>query len=158
MKKISVLLLAIFLFFGCAKNEAANDTTKHETNNNLVWHATIEEAVEVANKEDKPILVQFSGSDWCKWCIKLNNEVFFTKGFADYAKDNLVLVNLDFPQAIPQTDAVKNYNRTQMRKYGVRGFPTVLLMDKDANVVLQTGYQPGGPSAYIQHIKAAYGK
>jgi len=158
VKKISVLLLAVFLLFGCAKNEAANDESKHETNNNLVWHSTIEEAVEVANKENKPILVQFSGSDWCKWCIKLNNEVFFTKGFADYAKDNLVLVNLDFPQALPQTDAVKNYNRTQMRKYGVRGFPTVLLMDKNANVVLQTGYQPGGPSAYIQHIKAAYGK
>ena len=154
MKKISILLLAVFILFGCTNNNASDN---ENTGNGLVWHSTIEEAIKVAQKEDRPILVQFSGSDWCKWCIKLNNEVLHTKEFGDYAKDNLVLVNLDFPRTIPQSNEVRNYNRAQMNKYGVRGFPTVLLMDKNGNVVKFTGYQPGGPSAYIKHIKAAYG-
>lgn len=169
MKKLIILLAVVTMFSSCAKKEnnakpAKTDikplvkkSVSHESNN-INWFYNLEKSQIEAKKTGKNIFIHFTGSDWCKWCIKLNNEVFFTKGFADYAKDNLVLVNLDFPQALPQTDAVKNYNRTQMRKYGVRGFPTVLLMDKNANVVLQTGYQPGGPSAYIQHIKAAYGK
>ncbi|MBU0475073.1 MAG: thioredoxin family protein [Bacteroidetes bacterium] len=153
MKKISVLLLATFILIGCANNNQANDKS---SKNGLVWHTNVEKAIEIGKKENKPVLVQFSGSDWCKWCIKLNNEVLDTKGFANFAKDNLVLVNLDFPHA-PQTDFVKNYNRMQMNKYGVQGFPTVLLLDKTGKLVFQTGYQPGGPVAYIQHIKAAYG-
>jgi len=163
VKKISILLLATFILFGCANNNEANDKNDQVLMNNnhdvngLVWHTNLEKAVEIAKAENKPVLLQFSGSDWCKWCIKLNNEVLFTPGFASWAKDNIVLVNLDFPRTIPQTDEVKNYNRALMNKYGIKGFPTVLLLDKDANVVLQTGYQPGGPTEYIKHIKAAYG-
>lgn len=161
MKKLSILLLAALITFGCANNNKANDQAKVETNghnkNGLVWHTNLEEAVAIAKAENKPVFLQFSGSDWCKWCIRLNNEVLFTKEFADWAKDNIILVNLDFPQTIPQTEEVKLYNRSLMNKYGVKGFPTVLLLDKDANVVLQTGYQPGGPAAYIAHIKEAYG-
>ena len=169
MKKLSILLIAVFILFGCANNNEANDQAKIETNdqvlqkandhdvNGLVWHTNLEKALKIAKEEDKPVFLQFSGSDWCKWCIKLNDEVLFTKDFANWAKDNIVLVNLDFPRTIPQTEEVKAYNNGLMKKYGVRGFPTVLLLDNNANVVLQTGYQPGGPAAYIQHIKNAYG-
>ncbi len=171
MKKLSILLIAVFILFGCANNNEANDQAKIETNdqvllktndhdvNGLVWHSNVEKAIEIAKTESKPILLQFSGSDWCKYCILLNNEVLFTKEFADYAKDNLILVNLDNLRKSPQAAEVVNYNRAQMKKYGITGYPTVLLMDKDANVVLQTGYLPRtkGPAAYIQHIKDAYG-
>jgi protein disulfide-isomerase len=158
VKKLSFIILAVFILFGCAnKNEANNKKKNTKKEQEVVWYHNIEKAVEVAKKENKPVLVQFSGSDWCKWCIKLNNEVFHTKEFSDYAKDNLILVNLDFPQYTPQSDEVKNYNRTQLYKYGVRGFPTVLLLDKNGNLVKVTGYQPGGPLAYIKHIKEAYG-
>ncbi len=149
MKKISVLLIAIMFLFGCA------DSTANETNG-LKWYTSIDEAIVVATKENRPILVQFSGSDWCKWCIKLNDEVFNTKDFAAYAKDNMVLVNLDFPRTIAQSDEVKNYNQSMAQKYGVRGFPTVLLLDKEGNTVRVTGYQPGGPKVYVEHIKEAY--
>lgn len=150
MKKLSVLLISTMILFGCAESNA-NDS------NGLEWHTNIEKAVELASKENKPILVQFSGSDWCKWCIKLNDEVFNTKDFAKYAKDEMVLVNLDFPRTIAQADEVKEYNRSMATKYGVRGFPTVLLLDKEGNVVKVTGYQPGGPKTYVEHIKEAYG-
>ena len=159
VKKIAVILIAGLFIFGCANNESnAQLVTKTSTHdvNGLEWHTNLEKALEIAKAQDKPVLMQFSGSDWCKWCIRLNDEVLFTKEFANWAKENLVLVNLDFPRTIPQTDEVKTYNRSLMNKYGVRGFPTVLLMDKEANVVLQTGYQPGGPTTYIAHIKEAY--
>lgn len=152
MKKIGVLLISAMILFGCADSNA-NENDK----NGLEWHTNIEKAIEVATKENKPILVQFSGSDWCKWCIKLNDEVLNTKEFAAYAKDNIILVNLDDLRRTPQPAEVKEYNRAQMSKYGVRGFPTVLLMDKAGNVVKVTGYQPGGPKVYIEHIKEAYG-
>lgn len=160
MKKLSVLLFAVFIFLGCANDNETNaqllmKTSSHDVNG-LVWHIDLEKALEIAQKEDKPVLLQFSGSDWCKWCVKLNEEVMFTKEFANWAKDNIVLVNLDFPRTISQTEEVKNYNKSLMEKYGVRGFPTVLLLDKNAKVVLQTGYQAGGPTAYIAHIKEAY--
>ena len=161
MKKLSVLLIATFILFGCANNNETNaqlllETSTHDVNG-LVWHSNLEKALEVAKAENKPVLLQFSGSDWCKWCIRLNEEVLFTKGFANWAKDNIVLVNLDFPRTIPQTDEVKTYNNSLMKKYGIRGFPTVLLLDNEANVVLQTGYKAGGPTPYIAHIKEAYG-
>lgn len=160
MKKIAVLLFATFILFGCANNEsnaqALMKTSDHDVNG-LEWHTNLEKAVEIAKKESKPVFLQFSGSDWCKWCIRLNNEVLFTKEFANYAKDSMVLVNLDFPRTIPQSDEVKKYNNGLMRKYGVRGFPTVLLLDKNGNVVRSTGYRAGGPAPYIAHIKEAYG-
>lgn len=151
MKKLGVLFIMLILF-ACAEknNTAAND------GNGLVWHSTLEEAVKVASAENKPILVQFTGSDWCKWCIKLNKEVFDQKDFVSYAKNNLILVRLDFPRSVPQSDEVKAYNRSVATKYGVRGFPTILLMDQSGNVVKETGYLPGGPSAYVEHIKEAY--
>ena len=162
MKKISIfLLLTIFIAVGCTDNNA-NDQKNIETNSGnateAIWHTNLEKAIQIAKNKDKPILLQFSGSDWCKWCIKLNDEVLFKKEFTDYAKDNMILVNLDFPRSIPQTDELKAYNQGLLNKYGVRGFPTVLLLDKNGDVVLQTGYQPGGPAAYIQHIKQAYSK
>ena len=154
MKKISVLLLATFILIGCANNNQANDKS---SKNGLVWHTNIEKAVAIAKKENKPVLVQFSGSDWCKWCIKLNNEVMDTKEFANYAKDNLILVNLDNLRHSPQPEEVTKYNYEQMNKYKIEGYPAVLLLDKNGKLVFETGYQPGGPIAYIQHIKSAYG-
>lgn len=160
MKKIALLLFASFILFGCNNNDtnaqALMKTSSHDVNG-LEWHTNLEKAVEIAKKENKQVFLQFSGSDWCKWCIRLNNEVLFTKDFANFAKDNMVLVNLDFPRTIPQTEEVKNYNRGLMNKYGIQGFPTVLLLDKSGNVVLQTGYRAGGPAPYIAHIKEAYG-
>ncbi len=142
MKKISILLLSTFLLFSCADDK--------------IWHTNLEEAIEVAEEENKPILLQFSGSDWCKWCIKLNEEVMFKKEFLDYAKENIILVNLDFPRSIQQTVEIKAYNRALANKYGIKGYPTVLLLDKSGNVDKRTGYQPGGPLAYIKHIKEVY--
>ena len=100
------------------------------------------------------MLVNFTGSDWCIWCKRLSSEVFQQKDFESYAKDNLVLVMLDFPKDIEQTQEIKEYNNKLAQKYGIQGFPTILLIDGQGKLVAQTGYQPGGAAKYVEHLKS----
>jgi len=117
------------------------------------WEENFEKALQRAEKEGKYVLVDFSGSDWCGWCIKLDDEVFSKKAFKEYAKESLVLVLLDFPRWKELPKATREQNEALLKKYGVRGFPTVLLLSPKGEVAGRTGYRPGGPEAYVQHIK-----
>ena len=100
-----------------------------------------------------PGFVDFSGSDWCGWCIKLDKEVFSQAAFKEYAKDNLILVMVDFPKKKKLDAATESANNALMEKYGVEGFPTVILVDSKGTVIAQTGYREGGAAAYVEHIK-----
>ncbi|MEA2012188.1 MAG: thioredoxin family protein [Verrucomicrobiota bacterium] len=117
------------------------------------WLTDFEKAKKQAVKQNVPILINFSGSDWCGWCIRLDKEVFSQKVFKDYAKDNLVLLLLDFPRKSEQSDKVKAANNLLAQKYGLRGFPTVLIVDKNGKIIAKTGYQQGGAEKYVEHIK-----
>ena len=118
------------------------------------WLTDFEKAKAMAKEKNRHILIDFSGSDWCGWCIKLDKEVFQQKAFKDYAKDNLVLMLADFPRdKSKQSDAVKKQNEKLAKEFGVSGFPTVFLLGPDGSIVGKTGYQAGGPDAYIEHIK-----
>ncbi len=118
------------------------------------WEDNFDMAAEQAKKDGKYMLVDFSGSDWCGWCIKLDEEVFSKKEFKDYAKDNLVLALVDFPRRKELSKKDKERNDALAKKHGVRGFPTVLVLSPDGEVVGKTGYQRGGPEAYVKHIQA----
>ena len=117
------------------------------------WEDNFDKAAEKAKQEGKYLLVDFSGSDWCGWCIKLDEEVFSKKAFKDYAKDNLVLSIVDFPRRKELGAKDKARNEALAKKHGVRGFPTVLVMSPDGEVIGKTGYKPGGPEAYVSHIR-----
>lgn len=117
------------------------------------WSTDFPAASAAAKAGNKYMLIDFSGSDWCGWCIKLDKEVFSQKAFQDYAAQNLVLVMLDFPRTKPQSDAVKAQNKKLMNQYGVQGFPTVLILNPDGQLAEQTGYRPGGAESYVEHIK-----
>jgi len=117
------------------------------------WLTDFEAAKKQSAETGKPILADFSGSDWCGWCIKLDEEVFAKDEFKKYAKDNLVLLMIDFPQSKAQTPELKKQNDKLAKEYRIQGFPTVLLLDKAGKVLKKTGYQPGGPEAYIKHLK-----
>ena len=146
MKQISALLvLFVFLFTSCNNGQSSD---------NLSWNGNLEKAIEQAKKENKAVLVNFTGSDWCIWCKRLSAEVFQQKEFEEYAKESLVLVMLDFPKDIEQTQATKEYNNKLAQKYGIQGFPTILLIDGQGNLIAQTGYQPGGAAKYVEHIKS----
>lgn len=117
------------------------------------WLTDFEAAKKLAAEKNVPILADFSGSDWCGWCIKLDNEVFSKDVFKEYAKDNVILFLADFPSRKPQPEEVKKQNEALKNKYGIRGFPTVLLLDAEGKVLERTGYQQGGAEAYVEHIK-----
>jgi thioredoxin-related protein len=117
------------------------------------WMTDMDKAMKLSAETGKPILADFSGSDWCGWCIKLDKEVFSKKIFKDFAKDNLILVMLDFPRSKPMSAKLKKQNSALASKYGVRGYPTVLLLDNKGKVIVKTGYRRGGPQAYVNFLK-----
>ncbi len=118
------------------------------------WHADFDEAVKVARAENKDLLVDFTGSDWCVWCIRLDDEVFKHAEFLDEIQKKYVLVALDFPNDEEIKAKVPNPERNdELRaKYEIQGFPTVLLMSPDGVVFGETGYQKGGPEKYVAHV------
>jgi len=116
------------------------------------WLTNFQQAKKEAKEKNLLILADFSGSDWCGWCIKLDDEVFSTKKFLDYAKDNFVLLLVDFPRSNDMDAATKERNSELAQKYNVQGFPTVLILDADGKVLKQTGYVAGGADAYIKHL------
>lgn len=118
------------------------------------WMTDFKAAQSQAAAEQKPMLLDFTGSDWCGWCIKLDEEVFSQNAFKEYAADSLVLVELDFPRGKEQSDALKAQNKALAEKYGVRGFPTIVLLSSDGDLIEKTGYRPGGAESYVAHIKS----
>ena len=141
----SIFILFVFLFTDCNNGQ---------TSESLNWQSNLEEAVAQAKKENKAVLVNFTGSDWCKWCMKLNDEVFSQSEFETYAEQNLVLVRLDFPRNIQQSNETKMYNNSLAQRYGIQGFPTILVFDNQGKMVAKTGYQPGGATNYVSHIQS----
>lgn len=117
------------------------------------WMTDFEAAQAKAAEKAKPMLLDFTGSDWCGWCIKLKKEVFSQDAFQSYAKDELVLVEIDFPRSKEQSDEVKAQNEALAKKYGIRGFPTILLLSPEGELIGRTGYQPGGATKYVAHLK-----
>ncbi len=120
----------------------------------LVWYTDLNKAVEVANKENKPIMLFFTGSDWCGWCKKLQNEVFTKSEFKSWANENVVLMEVDFPSAnVPQSEELKTQNRMLQQQFAVRGYPTCWFIKadklKDGKVNFtqlgSKGYEAGGP-------------
>ncbi len=118
------------------------------------WVEDFDAAVALAKKENKDLFVDFTGSDWCGWCIKLNDEVFKHEEFLTAAKRSFILVSLDFPRSPEVLAKVPNpaRNKELSQKYGIQGFPTILLMTPDGDVFGKTGYRPGGPTPYVEHL------
>ncbi len=120
----------------------------------LEWKTDFDQAVQAAERLERPVLVNFTGSDWCGWCIRLHDEVFAHKPFQNYARHNLVLLEVDFPQGKELSEEQSRANQALAETYAVRGFPTILLLDAEGAVLARTGYQPGGSEAYVEHLRA----
>ncbi|MES2575098.1 MAG: thioredoxin family protein [Bacteroidota bacterium] len=143
MKKVFITLLVVLGSFAVQAQE-------------LKWETDINKAIKVSNKTKKPMLLFFTGSDWCGWCIRLQKEVLKTPEFAKWANANVVLVELDFPRAAPQSDLIKMQNSGLQQAFGVQGYPTVWFttaQEKDGKPSFtglgSTGYVAGGPTAWL---------
>ncbi|MFZ4682266.1 MAG: thioredoxin family protein [Terrimicrobiaceae bacterium] len=122
------------------------------------WSDDYEKSLARAKEEKKLTLLDFTGSDWCGWCIKLDNEVFSKSKFKSYAKDNLVLVELDFPRGKSQTKKLKEQNARLAAQYNIEGYPTVIVLNSDGKKVGELGYLEGGPEAFIAELEKLKGK
>ena len=117
------------------------------------WHTDLPKAQAEAKADKKLVMLDFTGSDWCGWCIKLNKEVFSTPEFAEFAKKNLVLVEVDFPRKKQLSAEQKKANQELQSKYQIRGDPTLIVLDADGNKVGELGYVAGGPKAWIEKFE-----
>ncbi len=160
----TIVLLMFAVILSCkpvpASDSAPVSTTPAETVTTLTeynageWIEDYAAALKFSQELSKPILVNFTGSDWCSWCIKLSNEVFSKPAFMNYAKENLILLKLDFPRNIPQSANIKAQNQEAQRKYGIRGYPTIVLIDALEREIGRAGYQPGGPENYVKLLES----
>lgn len=117
------------------------------------WVENWEGALETARKEKKDLLVDFTGSDWCGWCIRLDREVFTQDAFAEEAPKHYVLVKLDFPQRTQQPAELRKQNQELSEKFGVQGFPTLFVLDSAGRPYGTLGYMPGGPKAFLGRLE-----
>lgn len=119
------------------------------------WLHDFDAAKKQAKAENKPIFINFTGSDWCGWCIRIEKEIFSKKEFQDYAKDHLVLMEVDFPKKKKQSAEVKAQNKKLDKEFKIEGYPTLFLLNAEGKKESEDiGYREGGAEAYVKHLKS----
>ncbi len=116
------------------------------------WLTDFAKAQTETKAGDKLLLLDFTGSDWCIWCQRLQAEVFSQPEFEAYAKKNLVLMRVDFPRAKPLSAEMRKQNATLAQKFEIEGFPTIVILNGEGKQVGMLGYLPGGPEAFIREL------
>lgn len=117
------------------------------------WQTNYDQALKNSQATSKPILLFFTGSDWCSWCKKLEDEVLNTPEFAQEVGDKFVFVRLDFPLNSSLDPQTTSQNKQLQKKFDVRGFPSIVLLDgKTQRQIGVTGYRPGGGKQYAAHL------
>jgi len=116
------------------------------------WLTNYDQAVRKAVAENKPILADFTGSDWCGWCMRLDKEVFSQPQFDAWASANVVLLKIDFPRQTPLDVATQRANDALAQRFKIQGFPTVVIFNPDGSQKARTGYREGGVTAYVQYL------
>lgn len=122
------------------------------------WLVGWDAAVAQARATGRPILADFTGSDWCPPCKRLKAEVFTTPAFATWAAGKVVLLEVDFPRAGNQPPEIVAANNALLDRFKVEGFPTILLLTADGVELGRLGYQPGGAEPWIAAADAILSK
>lgn len=145
MKLIKLIFVCIALLTAANSLDAAGSPT-------LNWRTNYEEALNESKQSSKPIVLFFTGSDWCGWCNKLESEVFDTQAFQDLAGDKFIFVKLDYPMYAPQDPRLASQNKQLQKKYNIRSYPTLVVLDRNQQQIGLTGYKAGGGRAYAAHV------
>jgi thioredoxin-related protein len=150
------LAAGALLLFSCSKKETPVTTGQSPSPSVSAkpgWLTDYDRAQKEAQTKHKLLLMDFTGSDWCGWCIMLDKEVFSKPEFKEYASKNLVLLELDFPRAKRMPPETAKQNEQLLQKYGIQGFPTVVVFDSSGKPLGALGYQQGGPQAFIAQLE-----
>jgi protein disulfide-isomerase len=172
MMKINLLVLALALLTlsACKKQENTNVNpsqedetqaveTASETSEDVVtpeddgiWTVNMEFAKKIAEEKNIDLMILFTGSDWCIWCKRMAEEIFSDETFQNEVVKKFVPVKLDFPSRIKFPEEIQNAYRAEQKKYGIKGYPTVILADSKGGAFAACGYQPGGGEAFLQTL------
>jgi thioredoxin-related protein len=142
---IRALSLALFVLVATCAGAFAGD-----------WQTDYAKALEMAKAQNKRVLLNFTGSDWCGPCIELRKQVFSRPDFRAYADKNLVLVEIDYPRRKKQSPELEKQNEKLGKQYGIdeKGFPTVVLLDPAGKVIREfTGYDGDTTAGLIAWIE-----
>ncbi len=135
-----ILLLSVFNFAGAQE-----------------WQTDLNKAKELAIEKNRNIVLVFQGSDWCAPCIKLEQNIWSSEEFKNYAKDHFVMLLADFPRRKKNQLAAEQQkkNKELAEKYNPQGyFPYIVVLDKNGKVLGSTGYKKGGPQEYIDLLSS----
>lgn len=116
------------------------------------WLTDLPMAQAQAKSEGKFVLINFTGSDWCGWCIKLRKEVFLKSEFNDYARTNLILVEVDFPKRKPLPAPLQQANQKLAEQFEVQGYPTLIVLDSQGKKLGRVSYGSGGPKSFLAEL------
>lgn len=148
MKKLLLIAITAMICIGSSLYGKEQENKNNDTTSK--WHTNVETALKQAEKENKSVLILFTGSDWCGFCIRLHDDVLLKKDFQKLLKKKIVAVYIDFPRNKSMTKEAKKYNMELAQKYGVRGFPTTVILDKKGKEI---GKLPGYAPDYVKRIK-----
>lgn len=149
-------LLQILLFvtlFAVAAGAQSSTYTAH----NPGWLVDLEEAYAQSKKQGKPILANFTGSDWCGWCKRLTAAVFSKPEFKSWANDHVILLELDFPRRTSIPPNLRQQNANLQRAFKVTGYPTIWVFNLDKNDAGQYQIQALGKTGYANSVSAFTG-
>jgi protein disulfide-isomerase len=155
MKRFLLTICFSLLTLGMAPVLMAQNNAPNQVGQpgQIRWYNNYNQAVQDAQKNRTPLLLFFTGSDWCGWCKKMHQEIFSSPEFAQAVGNSFIFVEIDFPmnKQLPPEQAQQNAQLKQ--KYGVTGYPTVVILDYNQNFVAETGYRPGGGRAYADYLR-----
>lgn len=139
---------------GCSQQNQSADAIGHSSSYDANWGTNLEAALTKAKTANKLVLVDFTGSDWCPPCMVLHDKVLTQPAFLDYAKANLELVVMDFPNNKPMAEAQRTYNEGLAKKYNVDGYPTVIVFDAEGKELhREVGYSGADAAGYVAALK-----
>lgn len=152
MKHLYSAIFAVTLLLSIGANGIAQQPKS------LVWFLDYKQVTKFAEDENKPILLFFQGSDWCKEGIELQREIFENEQFVIYATKRILCLYVDFPYKNELSDEQNRHNKKLKKEFNIpedyeKGFPTIVIVDKSGNVLLhETGYNKQGPQSLINKI------
>ena len=141
MKKITLGLIACWVMFQAGAEEGA-------------WSTDFSKAQTKAKAEKKLVFMDFNGSDWCPPCKALRKTVLNSPEFLNFAKENLVLVDVDFPHQKQQTEELKKANKQLSEKFNIEGFPTVIVLSADGKELKKmVGYDGQSAKDFVADLQ-----
>ena len=151
---IFIALIVVMVVVGVIqRRQSAVSPAEEAAIARLDWLTDFDTAQARSRAESKPLLLDFTGSDWCPPCMRLRKEVFSKPEFADYAAKNLVLLEVDFPKRKTLPPAQQAANDALARQFGVEGFPTILVLSPSGKHLGQLGSASGGTTAFIAELE-----